>query len=252
MARERAMKPRVLLVEDDAASRLFLAAALEAIAVDVACAGSIAAARAWLDDSGIDLWLVDANLPDGHGTALLDALRACRPAVPVLAHTASRERDALDALLAAGFDEVLVKPMPAALLQGTVRVLRLDGACRIGEPPACANPPPWDDAAAAMALNGNAAHVAALRALFLAELPAQRTAVLAALASDAAGAAAQLHRLQGSCGFVGAARLAAAVDGLRAAMDSDAARAGFVRAVEEVIASALGASEASEIGQHFP
>jgi DNA-binding response OmpR family regulator len=253
MACERAMK-RVLLVEDDAASRLFLVAALEAIPVAVACAGSVAEAGAWLGEAGIDLWLVDANLPDGRGVELLDALRANGSAVPALAHTASRERVELDALLAAGFDEVLVKPMQAAQLQATVRrVLGIDGGCRVAEPPPSARAATWDDAAAAAALNGNPSHVEALRLLFLAELPVQRDAVRAALArGDDAEAGAQLHRLQGSCGFVGATRLAAAVDGLRAAMGSDAARARFAAAVAEVLASARGPSQATEVGQHLP
>jgi len=253
MACERAMK-RVLLVEDDAASRLFLAAALEGMPVAVACAASIAEAAAWLDDAGVDLWLVDANLPDGRGVELLDALRANGSTVPALAHTASRERVELDALLAAGFDEVLVKPLPAAQLQATVRrVLGLDGGCRVAEPTAFAGAAVWNDAAATTALNGNPSHVEALRLLFLAELPVQRDAVQAALArGDDAEAATQLHRLQGSCGFVGATRLAAAVDGLRAATGSKAARARFAAAVEDVLASAHGASQATEAGQHLP
>jgi HPt (histidine-containing phosphotransfer) domain-containing protein len=111
----------------------------------------------------------------------------------------------------------------------------------------------WDDVAAAAALNGNDAHVAALRALFVAELPAQRATVLAALArDDVVEAGAQLHRLQGSCGFVGAARLAAAVDGLRVAMASESARSRFARTVDDVLASIRGASDAAEAGQHFP
>lgn len=239
MAREQAMKPWVVLVEDDGASRLFLATALEAVPVQVVAADSLASARGWLDDPRIALWLVDANLPDGRGTALLEALRATGSSVPALAHTASHERRELDALLAAGFDEVLVKPLAADLLQATVRrVLGLHGPCRVAEPVA-GKLPAWDDAGAARALNGNAAHVVALRALFLAELPAQRDEVLAAFArGEDAVAAAQLHRLQASCGFVGASRLAAAVDGLREASDSEAARLRFAHAVEDALASA--------------
>lgn len=253
MARELAMKPdgghrahaaepRILLVEDDPASRLFLAGALEAMPATVVAAGSMAEAlRQVVGAPAFDLWLVDANLPDGSGASLLRELRALAQATPALAHTASAEREALDALLAAGFAEVLVKPLPASALQATVsRVLGLHGPVRVAEPPMrCGKLPVWDDAAAAVALGGDPAHVAALRSLFLAELPAQRGAVLDAFErGDDATAAAGLHRLQASCGFVGAARLAAAVESLRAGMDDEHARIAFAHAAQDVLDSA--------------
>src|SRR5688500_6650564 len=194
MAREHAMNPgdghgphavmpRVLLVEDDPASRLFLAGALEAMPATVAVAGSVAEARKCIAiDGAPDLFLFDANLPDGSGAGLLRELRALGHATPALAHTASTDREALDALLAAGIAEVLVKPLPAALLQATVRRwFGLSGPLRVSEPPmACGKLPVWDDDAAAAALGGNPLHVTALRSLFLAELPQQRDAVLEA------------------------------------------------------------------------
>src|SRR5690606_8758914 len=76
--------------------------------------------------------------------------------------------------------------------------------------------PAWDDAVALRALNGERAHVDALRQLFLAELPAARTLVAeAARSGDHAAMHAALHRLQASCGFVGAARLQRAVQALQ-------------------------------------
>ena len=249
MAREHAMNPggahappRVLLVEDDSASRMFLAGALEAVPATVVATGTVAEARRRVADlPAFDLWLVDANLPDGTGAGLLRELRALDRATPALAHTASHERDALDALLAAGFAEVLVKPLSAAVLQANVRrVLGLAGTVRVAEPPPrCGKLPVWDDAAAATAIGGEPAHVAALRALFLAELPKQRAGVLDALdRGDTATAAAELHRLQAGCGFTGAARLGAAVDALRARMDSGEARAGFAHAAQDALDSA--------------
>ena len=253
MAREHAMKPgsgherhaaipRILLVEDDPASRLFLAGALEAMPAAVAIAGSVAEARRCIaTGAAFDLFLFDANLPDGSGAGLLRELRVLDCPTPALAHTAGTDRDALDALLAAGFAEVLVKPLPAASLQATVRrVLGIAGPMRVSEPPMpCGKLPAWDDEAAASALGGNLAHVAALRALFLAELPGQRDSVLDALArGDASAAMAQLHRLQASCGFVGAARLGDAVDGLGKQMESDDARARFAHAAQDVLDSA--------------
>lgn len=243
MGREPAMtppSPRVLLVEDDPVSRAFLATALEAIPAGVDAAATCAASLQLAKAIAHDLWLLDANLPDGHGIDLLHALRAAAPATPALAHTASRDRGDLDALVAAGFAEVLVKPLAAAELQAAVRrVLRLSPVSQESGSPGCGKLPVWDDAAAASALNGNHAHVAALRALFLGELPAQRDAVLAALQRDDLGVVrAQLHRLQASCGFVGAARLGAAVHALQQAPQLPGARDAFAHAVEDAVASA--------------
>ena len=87
--------------------------------------------------------------------------------------------------------------------------------------------------------DGSAAAAAALRSLFLAELPGQRDAVLAACdRNDAAALIAQLHRLRASCGFAGAARLATAVDGLREAPVSIEARTRFAHAARDVLDSA--------------
>ena len=60
------------------------------------------------------------------------------------------------------------------------------------------------------------AHIDALRGLFLDELPqAHALIVAAAREGDIATMAASLHKLRASCGFVGAARLAASVAALQ-------------------------------------
>jgi len=201
--------PRVLLVEDDPASFAFLAAAVQAVPAEVDTAATVADALAVADRRHHDLWLFDANLPDGSGEELLGALRHGRRDVPALAHTASEDRHALEALRAAGFDGVLVKPLPAATVQAAVRD-RLGLASTAG-----AADPVWDDEAAANSLNGNREHVATLRQLFIAELPHARERVAhAARAGDADAVRAELHKLRASCGFVGAARLAGVVAAL--------------------------------------
>lgn len=215
--------PRILLVEDDPVSRAFLAAALEALPAHVDAAADCAQARQLAaQPPAHDLWLIDANLPDGSGAELLAALRTAAPHVPALAHTASQQRADLDPLLAAGFREVLVKPITALALQGAIRrVLGGDPAtaCVTTDPApaACGKLPNWDDAAALVALKGEQAHVDALRQLFLDELPAQRQAIVtASTAGEVERAGRELHRLRASCGFVGAARLAQAVRMLEA------------------------------------
>ncbi|HLM53835.1 MAG TPA: response regulator [Pseudoxanthomonas sp.] len=202
------MKPTLLLVEDDPVSGRFLAAALEALPAAVEVTRSVADAIAAAGPH--DLWLLDANLPDGSGIELLARLRERHPRVPALAHTADDSPSLKSRLLASGFAAVLVKPLTAVVLQRAVRqALELDSA---PEPDAgCGSPdetPLWDDAVALAALNGNANHLQTLRDLFLQELERQHSIVFTALASrDFDQARHQLHQMRASSGFVGAMRL---------------------------------------------
>lgn len=208
------MKPRLLLVEDDPTSLQFMRAVLEQLPAHVDSAVSVAEALA--TGAAHDLWLLDANLPDGSGIELLAQLRARLAAsarVPALAHTADHSPHTHSQLLASGFDEVMLKPLGAAQLQVTVKRWLGDDAQReskrIAEPAAL--PPLWDETSALAALNGSHANLAALRSLFLGELQRQREAIAEALsAEDFAGARHQLHQLRAGSGFVGASRLCAA------------------------------------------
>jgi len=206
----RPAPPRILLVEDDPVSQAFLAAAIEAFPAIVDRAGSLAAARDLAAGHVHALWLVDANLPDGRGADLLAQLRVDFPDTPALAHTASQERHALDALVDAGFLEVLVKPLSPQCLRAAIgRVLGVAAVAPMATGPKL---PSWDDAAALSALNGQQEHVQALRKLFLDELPAQRRSIATAAANgDPTTMRSTLHRMRASCGLVGAARLDAAV-----------------------------------------
>lgn len=234
--------PRILLVEDDPVALAFLTAAAETAGVRVDGALSVAQAVACDDRHTHAAWLIDANLPDGRGDSLLHTLRQRHPGTPAIAHTASHLRADLDALMNAGFDEVLVKPLPAQAVADAIRralgqssgsrVDNTDGAPTQGKLPV------WDDEAASRAMAGHLEHVAALRDLFLAELP-QARALIAAAGRDAQPTAVldELHKLRASCGFVGAARLASAAATLRAAATDPHALARFDHAVEDTLAT---------------
>lgn len=231
------MKPRILLVEDDPTSRAFLAAAGGALPAIVDAADSLATARALAASHDYDLWLIDANLPDGSGIELLRQLRE-RHATPALAHTAARDRSELDPLIAAGFSEVLVKPLDPGQLHGALRRTLGQRFVQAVAPssPTCGKLPVWDDEAAIAAMNGNRAHVDALRRLFLDELATQRDVVLEALQTGDVGTVrSQLHRLRASCGFVGAMQLGAAVKDLEGASHSPGARERFAQAVAQTL-----------------
>jgi CheY-like chemotaxis protein len=228
----------ILLVEDDPVSRAFLAVAAAGLPATVDAAASTAEARALARASEYDLLLIDANLPDGRGIDLLRELRG-HANTPALAHTAATHRAELDALIDAGFAEALVKPLSAAQLQhAIIRALQGTSAPAVIVRAGGSKTPVWDDDAALAAVNGLRPQAMQLRALFLAELPAQRGAVLAAAATgNIATLQALLHRLQGGCGFVGAMRLADAVRALRETPDAAGALEVFMHAASDTLAT---------------
>ena len=221
--------PRLLLVEDDATSAAFLAEALAGMPARVDVAGNIAQACTLAAAATHALWLVDAHLPDGDGLACLHALREIADA-PALAITAGAPRRELDALCAAGYLEVLMKPVSIAVLEATVRRLLGDDTA----PPRPASPPRpgfgklpvWEQERALAAIGGNAGALSKLRSLFLAELPAQREEMRQAQREgDSAAVRALVHKLRAGSGFTGAARLARTLEALHAdPLDAQALR----------------------------
>ena len=239
------MKPRILLVEDDPTTAAFLSAAAEALPAIVDTVASLATARAQATNIAYDLWLIDAHLPDGNGAGLLLGLRGLGLQTPALAHTASRDEEVHRPLHAAGFEAVLVKPLAAAALRAalagalagrtSLRVAEARGSGAGANASGNTGADAWDDAAALRALNGERAHVEALRQLFLAELPAAHAHVMRSARSGAHDALRDaLHRLRASCGFVGAMRMEQAVIALQAQPDSDAALMRFEAAAHEL------------------
>ena len=222
MSEHREMKPRLLLVEDDAISCSFMVAALEALPAEVETAASMAIASA--SEGAHDLWLLDVNLPDGSGIELLGTLRARCQNTPALAHTADDSPALREQLLTAGFAAVLVKPLTAAQLQQAVRRQLGPGpvpaTCVAEAGTTLPSLPLWDQATALAALNGKQAHVLTLRKLFLDELGRQHGEIVSALqAGQHAAASRTLHQLKASSGFVGALRLNAAARALENLLD---------------------------------
>ncbi len=234
----------LLLVEDDAVSRMFLAEALASAGHVVrACAGAeeaIVAASA----ERFDRLLIDLHLGQTRGEALLRTLRsdAALPnaATPAIALTAELDGAARGALLSAGFAGVARKPLDRRALLDLVEITGRTAAER--EVTTI-----WDDDAALAALGGRIESVRRLRGLLLAELAGQRRRVIDALgAGDAAAARAELHRLRASSAFCGAAALGDATRRLADALASgDAAPAlldAFERACSELLASDAGSA----------
>ncbi len=112
---------RVMLVEDHATFREPLAFMFdrEPDFEVVAQAGSVAEARQNL--SGVDLAVVDLDLPDGDGTDVIGALRAVNPRGIVLVLTANANREAFARAVEAG---------AAGVLHKTVRIQQVVDAAR--------------------------------------------------------------------------------------------------------------------------
>lgn len=119
---------RLLLIEDDAAVRQFVAMALEDEPLSLHSCASLSEARQWLAQTPEPphVVLLDLMLPDGSGLELLDdaELRARLPAVAWLLFSAGRAsslRSDPEQLQRWGVREVLEKPVSLSRLLQTVR-----------------------------------------------------------------------------------------------------------------------------------
>lgn len=233
MEGERTPRFRVLLAEDDAISRAFLIDAVrECGGEPVAFADGPSALRHARSDDW-DLLILDHHLPGLDGDAVLAALRAdAGPdghAVAAIATTADPD-GARARLLAAGFEDVLPKPLPLETLRAVLG--------RHGCPGLPVDIGVLDDGVALRAC-GSASAVARLRRLFAEqELPRVQDEV--DHLADPRTLRPTLHRLRASCGFCGAVALARASEALHVALAAgpelspiDGALDHFIRCVRE-------------------
>ncbi len=114
-------RPRVLLVDDNAALVENLAEVLEDAGYAVRAAGSCAGAlRTAADADGFDVALVDLRLPDGDGTALAPRLKELAPEGEVVLLTGYATLESAVAAVRAGACAYLVKPCATGELLLTV------------------------------------------------------------------------------------------------------------------------------------
>jgi DNA-binding response OmpR family regulator len=107
------MSARVLLVEDSPMINGALKLVLESGGFDVTVATTAAEAKAAGSDVRADVMLLDITLPDEDGLAVLEELAAkgMRPSA-TFAMTGHSDAETRARCLAAGCDEVLLKPVP--------------------------------------------------------------------------------------------------------------------------------------------
>ncbi len=116
------MGARVLLVEDSPLISGALRILLESGGFDVTIASTAADAIAWACPERADVMLLDLGLPDADGLTVLTGLadRGIKPA-RTFAMTGWNDKTTIDRCIAAGCDDVLLKPVP---IQQLLRIVR--------------------------------------------------------------------------------------------------------------------------------
>ena len=117
------MKPKILVIEDDAPIRRGIVDALEFEGYGTLQAGDVAVGQASALDAAYDLLLLDLVLPDGHGFDILRTVRTSRPTLPVIILTAlGQEQDRVRGLKL-GADDYVVKPFSVKELLARVEAV---------------------------------------------------------------------------------------------------------------------------------
>lgn len=209
---------RILLVEDDPASREYLIQALALIGLEVQACADLAEARTALSQQRFDAILSDANLPDGGAESLFDGISMqSRPAL-CIAMSAALSAQRRETLREAGFHPILIKPLGLDALRSLFE--HRESTLPLGDDreleSARNEQSLWDEAQALRALGGNRQAFETLRGMFLAELAGQRERILNAIgAGEVESAQAILHQLQSSARLLGAKMLRETVDALK-------------------------------------
>ena len=115
----------ILVVEDDVDQRRLVASILRGRKYLVSEAETVAAARASLAESPVDLVISDWKLPDGEGTELLREVRSSLPGVGFITVTAYGTIARAVEAVRLGADDYLAKPFERqALLLAIEKVLK--------------------------------------------------------------------------------------------------------------------------------
>lgn len=212
-------KSRILVADDNPLSLRFFAEALGLLGYAIVEAADGRIALDYASVSAYDVLLLDARMPNLGGAEVLARIRAqagpSQHAI-ALATTADNDRATQAALRAAGFAEVLVKPLRMDAL-GIALTRHAPSSAHTMQARAKET---LDDRQALEATGGDAAIVAALRGLLVGELAALPGEFASLGANEDANALRErLHRLDASAGFCGVPALVHAASALRASLN---------------------------------
>jgi DNA-binding NtrC family response regulator len=104
------MKARVLLIDDDPGVSEVIGMLLEREGYGVERAASVKQAMTLVEASKADLVVTDLKLPDGTGLDIINALRARRPALPIIMITSYSSVESAVAALRGGAADYVIKP----------------------------------------------------------------------------------------------------------------------------------------------
>ncbi len=108
-------RPRIVLIDDDAATRTLLVEALGGV-YDVRGFERASEAKTALETSSVRLVLLDVRVPDADGFALLEELRARWPATPVVVLSGSVGVESVVQAMRAGAADYVGKPIDVVQL----------------------------------------------------------------------------------------------------------------------------------------
>jgi len=115
------MMKRIMIVEDDRNLNHGLCLALKDQEFQIIPCFDLKSARELLADGAPDLILLDINLPDGSGLALLHEIKVRSESVPVILLTANDTEMDVVTGLEHGADDYITKPFSLAILRARVK-----------------------------------------------------------------------------------------------------------------------------------
>ncbi len=110
------MKPNVLLIEDNAATRFGFARYFSKEGYEIFEASNLAEAAATLAARRFDIMVLDINLPDGNGIDFIGTARASDPLIPIIVITGEGDIPLAVEAMQRGADNFLTKPVDNAAL----------------------------------------------------------------------------------------------------------------------------------------
>jgi DNA-binding response OmpR family regulator len=133
LAEKELIKMEILILEDDTALCKGIELALAAPDRQFALCHNISSAKATLETTSPDLFILDINLPDGSGLDFCAQLRTAGYISPILMLTANDTELDMVTGLERGADDYVTKPFSLAILRARVDALLRRGAYTNGK-----------------------------------------------------------------------------------------------------------------------